>query len=156
MAFSTTGAATTQVNEMRFLLCLSMLLTLANADLTAQGVAVADSSTNRFCGGVFLCPGEEPRVSIMPYSPDTTRIVSQQHSERLALAIAGNGRSAFWGVVIGGFATGTIAVVAHRVTQGPCDDGDAWIPCEVGYAMTFSIGSAPGALLGGLIGWHRP
>lgn len=38
---------------------------------------------------------------------------------------------------------------------GECDDGESYMPCEVFYAMTFGVGFAAGAVMGGLVAAAR-
>lgn len=62
-------------------------------------------------------------------------------------------RSALRGAVIGGLITGTAAVVASLITSGAsCDEG----LCYYWYPYAFALGTVPGTVIGGLVGWNLP
>ncbi len=56
------------------------------------------------------------------------------------------------GALLGAIAGGIISVALTRMTQGKCNDEDAYFPCEVGYAMMFVVGAVPGSVIGYIVG----
>ena len=96
--------------------------------------------------------GQAP-LNALQHSAAADSLAQPAITPEVSLAIDMEKKDHRWrGALVGAVTGGIISVVLTRMTQGKCNDEDAYFPCEVGYAMMFVVGAVPGSVIGYIVG----